>query len=388
MAMSQTTIRRWYLVHKWTSLVCTAFLLLLCLTGLPLIFHAEIDDLTRAPARAGPMTSASANLDGIVAKALANRPGEVMVFLVRDGSKPVWYAMTAPRRDAEEDQIHIAQFDARSGDLLKVPPVDEGVMAFLLELHSNLLLGLGGQTFFALVGLLFIASLVSGVVVYAPFMRRLVFGTVRKNRSARIKWLDTHNMIGIVVLAWLTVEGITGVINALETPLAGLWQMGQLAEMAAPYKNTPPIRRLGSVDAAVRAAKVAAPETSIAIIAWPGTSFSSKRHYAVFLTGGTPLTKRLIKPALVDAETGQLIDIQEMPLYMKTLFLSQPLHFGDYGGLPLKIIWALLDIAAIVVLVTGLYLWLGRRRIPIEKRLAELQSGGVADGQAALEPAE
>ena len=31
--------------HKWSSLVCTVFMLLLCLTGLPLIFHHEIGHL-------------------------------------------------------------------------------------------------------------------------------------------------------------------------------------------------------------------------------------------------------------------------------------------------------------------------------------------------------
>ena len=41
--------------------------------------------------------------------------------------------------------------------------------------------------------------------------------------------------------------------------------------------------------------------------------------------------------------------------------MSQPLHFGDYGGMPMQIIWALLDIATIIVLGSGLYLWLGRR---------------------------
>jgi uncharacterized iron-regulated membrane protein len=38
------------------------------------------------------------------------------------------------------------------------------------------------------------------------------------------------------------------------------------------------------------------------------------------------------------------------------------LHFGDYGGMPLKIIWAVLDVLTIVVLWTGLYLWLRRRK--------------------------
>ncbi|MFT3976921.1 MAG: PepSY-associated TM helix domain-containing protein [Sphingomonas bacterium] len=380
MAMSQTAIRRWYLVHKWTSLVCTVFLLLLCVTGLPLIFHDEIDAMTRAPAVAAAAKPAPPpRLDDIVAKALASRPGEVMMFLSHDPDKPIWYAITAPRVDSKEDEVHIAQFDARTGMLLKAPPLDTGVMHFLLELHSSLLLGLPGEMVTALVGLIFLASLVSGVVVYAPFMRKLAFGTVRKMRSARVKWLDTHNMIGIVALAWLTVVGATGVITALSTPIAGLWQMGQLAEMTAPYRNAPPIRRLGSVDEAVRVARGAAPSTSVSIIAWPGSFFSSKHHYAVFLSGNTPLTKKLIKPALVDAETGRLTAIEEMPLYVKALFLSQPLHFGDYGGLPLKIIWALLDIAAIVVLGTGLYLWLGRRRVPIEKRIMELNSGGTLE---------
>ena len=49
MAMTARTIKRWYLVHKWTSLICTLFLLLLCVTGLPLIFHDEIDDLLGGP---------------------------------------------------------------------------------------------------------------------------------------------------------------------------------------------------------------------------------------------------------------------------------------------------------------------------------------------------
>ena len=55
------------------------------------------------------------------------------------------------------------------------------------------------------------------------------------------------------------------------------------------------------------------------------------------------------------------------------MLVSQPLHFGDYGGMPLKIIWALLDLATIVVLGSGLYLWLARnRRSSVEERLAHI----------------
>ena len=41
--------------------------------------------------------------------------------------------------------------------------------------------------------------------------------------------------------------------------------------------------------------------------------------------------------------------------------LSQPLHFGNYGGLALKLLWAAFTIVTLVVLASGMYLWVARR---------------------------
>lgn len=64
-----------------------------------------------------------------------------------------------------------------------------------------------------------------------------------------------------------------------------------------------------------------------------------------------------------------------MPWYITALLLSQPLHFGDYGGMPLKIIWALLDLVTIVVLVSGVYLWWKRLRQRGDAEAAEAARG-------------
>ena len=113
-----------------------------------------------------------------------------------------------------------------------------------------------------------------------------------------------------------------------------------------------------------------------AFIAFPGSFFTSKNHYAVFMRGDSPLTSRLLKPALIDVETGKLTDSRDLPWYVAALLLSQPLHFGDYGGLALKIVWALLDLITIAVLATGLYLWLKRRRsrVSVERAIAASSS--------------
>jgi len=61
-----------------------------------------------------------------------------------------------------------------------------------------------------------------------------------------------------------------------------------------------------------------------------------------------------------------------MPWYYMALSMSRPLHFGDYGGLPLKILWAALTLFTMVVLGSGLYLWLARSAVSPSVRLHRL----------------
>lgn len=365
MALSQRTLSTWLVIHKWTSLIATLFLLLLCVTGLPLIFHEEIDALTHPepsrPQAAG--SGARADLSNVIDDALAADPGNVPVYLSWDDTGETVYTMVAPTVDGPDSALVIRPYDGLTGARLEAPPLDEGVMHFLFELHANLLLGTPGQLLLGLVGLVFIASIVSGVVVYAPFMRRLPFGTLRRDRSTRVRWLDTHNLTGIVTTAWVTVVSLTGFILAMELPITWLWQSDQLSELTSGYESQPVPDRLVDVDQAISVALEAKPDTRLSFVAWPGSPYSSRHHYLVALLGTTPLTSHLPHVALVDAATGELTALRDVPWYIKATFVSAPLHFGDYGSLPMKVIWALLDIAIIVVLVSGLALW--RRRMPV-----------------------
>lgn len=387
--MRRGTIRAWFLVHKWSSLICTLFLLMLCVTGLPLIFHDEIDALTgdgisAIHGRGSSAPDGGLPLDTMLARALAARPGEVPLFMAFDNDRPVMTVTTGPRPDATLQQMTLQLLNRETGGTIGKED-GGGVVAFLLQLHTDMFLGLWGELFLGLMGLLFVVAIVSGVVLYAPFMRKLDFGTLRTTRSARLKWLDYHNLIGIVALAWTVVVGVTGVINAFVTPITRVWQASELAEMTRAYAGRAPLppARYGSLDTAMAAARRAIPGMNPQFIAFPGGAFSSGHHYAVYFQGATPLTERLLTVALIDAETGQLTEARPMPWYFKALSLSRPLHFGDYGGLPLKLLWAVLDIFTIIVLGSGLYLWLGRRRQTVAQHVREVETGG-ADPVAAL----
>lgn len=362
--MQTRTIRAWSFVHTWTSLISTLFMLLLCVTGLPLIFHEEIDDFlheTVQAAKVAPGTPA-ADLDKVIANGMAKAPGEFLQFLIWDRDDPnvIWLSV-AKAQDAPSENNRSLRIDAHTAQYLDAPPADGHLTYYLFKLHVDLFAGLPGKLFLGFMGLLLVVAIISGVVVYAPAMRKLDFGTVRKTKSRLLKWLDIHNLLGAVTIVWAVVVGFTGVINTWADLVLKLWQVDQLTEMVGPYKSASLPQNFYSIQKAVDTAQERLPGMVPFFIAYPGTAFTSTKHYAVFMRGDTPLTSRLMQPVLIDATNGGFADTRVMPWYVQTLLLSQPLHFGDYGGMPLKIVWAVLDILTIVVLGSGLYLWVARR---------------------------
>ncbi len=394
--MTVQILRRWIWLHKWSSLVCTVFLLVICVTGLPLVFSDEIEGLVsdELPLSAVPATTPKGSLDQFATIARRRYPGERIVWMGfdDDGAPKVKVVMTPSWQvfSADRSSAHALTLDARTGKVLqdKKPQsqTGPGVMNVILRLHEDLFAGLPGQLFLGGMAVLFIIAIASGVVLYAPFMRKAEFGTIRVGKGARLKYLDYHNLAGIVLLAWMTVVGLTGFINELATPLFALWQKTDVQAMLTVYEgqSVPSETELTSPQAAYDMALAAVPGMKGYTIVFPGAPFGTPYHYLVWTKGDNPLTARLFSPVLVDARTGRLAGTLKMPWYLRAMQVSRPLHFGDYGGLPLKIIWMLLDILAIAVLLTGVYLWVTRGRLT---RQLHRSTEGRLD-EATLGPAE
>jgi uncharacterized iron-regulated membrane protein len=380
--MTRSAFRRWFWIHKWSSLVCTAFLLLLCLTGVPLIFREELGDLLddSQPYAAVADTAPRVGIDTVLATSRAIFPGETVVYVFVDDDEPkIIVSMASSWQDyaANLKAAHWIKFDAHTGQVLKQSkPFDADGIGFLdvvFKLHKDLFAGLAGELFLGSMALLFVVALASGIAIYGPFMRRLAFATVRTDRSRRVKWLDLHNLLGVVTLAWMLVVGLTGVVNELSTPLFALWQQTDVKAMLAPMRGrpVPSVSEMSSPEAAFETVKAAAPDMTATSILFPGSPFGSPYHYVVWTKGRQQLTSRLFSPFLIDARTGKLAASVAMPWYLRALEVSRPLHFGDYGGTPLKILWAILDFVAIGVLGSGLYLWIARGQSPASRPEAE-----------------
>ena len=84
--MTPAATRAWSWVHKWSSLVCTAFMLLLCITGLPLIFHHEIEELAGTSVQVPQLPAGTPHmpLDRVLAIAQARHPDRVVQFVSQE----------------------------------------------------------------------------------------------------------------------------------------------------------------------------------------------------------------------------------------------------------------------------------------------------------------
>lgn len=312
-------------------------------------------------------------------KAKAQYPSLHAYAVGFDDDEPrVFVTMTKTENPLTAADFHSVTFDEHTGKQLKQPQFGGSFLDRIFRLHRELFLGLPGGLLMATMALCFVLSLVSGALVYGPFMRRLEFGSYRVKASVRVRWFDLHNLLGIVTLSWALVVGATGAMNAVSAPLFGLWRAQTMPALLAPYQGQPIPQHFTVIDAAVASATKALPQMEISSVLMPNRIVGSPRHYVVWTRGKSPVTSRLFTPVLVDAANGHVSMAKPLPWYLRILEMSRPLHFGDYGGMPLKVLWALFDVVLIVVMISGVYLWLSRSRTPMEQRLDELVA---AEGQ-------
>jgi uncharacterized iron-regulated membrane protein len=348
-------------LHRWTGLLAAPFFLVLCLTGSVLIFHDEVDRFLgdAPPVAAAP--PAPLGLDGLAAAALAHAPGMAMQYLGLDPDTPdrarAGVARPGEKRLSEGRPLLL---DRGTGRLLPFSPPQSTFTGVLLKVHSKWFAGLPGQLFGSVVGLFVFICLATGLIIYGPYVRRLAFGAVRRGRSSRVVQLDLHNFFGVVVLGWAAVVSVTGIFLGIGTLLITLWQNTGLKAMAGDGLSPPPA--LVSVETAAAAAKTAMPERTFKFVFFPGTEFSSPRHYTFLIYGSRAYNNKLFDVVLVDAGTGAVSAASPLPWYLQLILVSEPLHFGNYGGLILKLLWIASTWLALFITGNGAWLWWSKRR--------------------------
>ncbi len=112
------------------------------------------------------------------------------------------------------------------------------------------------------------------------------------------------------------------------------------------------------------AAKDKLPGFTLAYVAFPQAATGS------ILIGGklptpNPLRSDYGSSATFDAKTGALqttVDLRRAPALTQILDTVVPLHFGTFGGLPVKILWCLAGLTPGLLALSGSLVWWKRGR--------------------------
>ena len=289
---SASTIKTWYVVHKWTSLICTAFLLIICLTGLPLVFHHEIEHWLDdgKPLSDVPAGTPRANFDKLVAQARSMYPAEVVDYLSFDPDEPqafVGMAKAGRRPDFRPRRAHGRAHRRRAAgrSALLAGPL------FLHGHHAVAACGPVRQPAGRAVPGLHGPAVLRGHRVGRGAVRS-VHEETRIRHGARLA-LDPAQMAGPAQPAGhrhagLGLRGGTDgrgqrAVHAAVPPVAVHRAGRHPGALQGPGHSA----ELASVQAAADTARQAMPGTEISFIAFPGNAYGSPHHYLVWMRGDT-----------------------------------------------------------------------------------------------------
>jgi len=251
-----------------------------------------------------------------------------------------------------------------------VPSVEAPFTDFMSGLHVYLHQpGIAGSSIIGLSGILTIAALISGVLSH-PRMFKDAF-KLRWGGARRVQEADLHLRLGVWALPFHFIVSLTGALLGLAGLFVGVIAFAALdgdMEKLGPLFSPGQVVREGTAPAPLpdtarifAAAAEAAPSSHITDIELdrPGTAGQT---VAVTAVDPRALSYGDVYVFSGDGTLLQRSEMRALSAGQKMLHYISQLHFGWFGGWPVKLAYVLLGLALTVITVNGVSIWLAKKR--------------------------
>ena len=269
---------------------------------------------------------------------------------------------------------------------------------FLAQLNQVFPFRIGvpfGYLLAGIISFIFLFALITGLLLHWD---KLVsnFFTFRPWSKRKTLWTDLHTVLGVIGFPYQLVFAVTGVIlifnSFLIIPYTKLFYKGDeekiyrdlgigvKSEFA--YANKPLNARF-DINRLVGQTEQKWSQSDISLIAIRNYGdenmhvvIQGKPHTDAQLNGQGELIYRVDDQTIISERTPL-----ETPSYVQTVRgLIYHLHFGDFGGRPLQVIYFVLGILGCIVINSGVMIWLVARdnkSIPARKRAFNFWTANV-----------
>lgn len=354
-------------IHHWAGLYAGILIGVVCLTGAFALFIPEVDTLIlrhRYRAVSTPYTGDpqfSKSLDSITTRfpgynslsiSLPEKPGDAALvdLIIRPEKAPL--------------QRYSIFVDAGKDKIIGERNQQNSFANYMRQIHVRLYEGNWGRQLVGLGGIALVVLAVTGLLIYGNFMKKKSWPHVRKNVAMRIVMADWHKLLGISALAFNLVIAITGAWLGLQPWLMKWFDIKAPNAHETPVVMTPEADRALTVDWAevYSAIKKEFPELR------PNDfSLSTNGSGSITIRGNIPglAYERNINLLILSKSNYEPIhkyDVRNAPFSDKFYFVQEALHFGDFGGLLLKMIYSILGLASGFLSISGFAIYLFRRQ--------------------------
>lgn len=271
-----------------------------------------------------------------------------------------------------------------------VEPTDHAWTHLLTDLHLYLHLPESfGMILVSALGALLCGLIVSGLLAHPRIVKDAF--TLRLGGSRRLEQVDIHNRLSVWGAPFHLAIAVTGAFFGLALPIAAVLAQAFYAGdtdalLADIYGAEPEVSRQAGApaiaDAVTRTRELAPDATPLGVT----IEYADEPEKRFIVVGARHPGRLSYQEEYRFDGAGRYIDSGEFvegdSVGRQAIYSVYRLHFGHFGGFPVRIAYGVLGLALTVVSATGINIWLARRRT--RDALNNLWTGFVWGAPAAL----
>jgi uncharacterized iron-regulated membrane protein len=306
-------------IHLWTGIALGLYVILLSVSGSAIVFRNELYKSLWPGPKLVPISGPRLSKDALKQAVHRAWPKYSVTYIWeskrKDEATEVWLEPDGVAHPKTKGRL-VDPFTGQ--DLGPSRPMMIGVLAWMSDLHTNLLAGNTGRKVNGAMSILVVVLSVTGLLIWWPGMGRLrrSFTIDFRANWKRFNW-DLHSVVGFWMFAFVFIWGVTGVYLVFPAPFqtvvnhfSPLQLYGLQSELKTP----------------------AAPEFNIIQVADQPAPQQARRRR---------------KPP-----RGSNGDV-----FLRWFYY---LHFGNFGDWQVKALWVVLGLTPPFLFVTGALMWWNR----------------------------
>ncbi|WP_158240729.1 PepSY-associated TM helix domain-containing protein [Telmatospirillum siberiense] len=356
--MNRSAPRRlWFLWHSWLALPIWVFLLFVCVTGTIATIDKEILWLIDPAVRADHENGTVRKPLNAVAEDIHRQLPNAAIAGIAFGEPYMALKVSLYTPDGADTTAWVNPY---SGIIQRI---SHGInfSDFVVSLHGWLLMPWTkgtpiGWYAVTLLGVPLLGSAITGMVIFKRFWRTYItWPKLRFRQGARLFWGDLHRLAGAWSLWFIIIIAVTGLWFLVRGVMYDLHVPVGMEAPDIPRREVPS-RKAGEplpeidIDGALAAVRTARPETRPLAVILPE---HARGTISVYSRSAFPL---LAEEAWVHPYSGDVLMVRDWRNARTSEVISTlnaSLHFGNFAGLPVKLVWTFFGALLSTLVATG-----------------------------------